>query len=197
MNFLTRRNLIIVGVLAILVLLAFWVVPAVVSPKPTNTVQLNYNVAETTKVTLNLNGKQITNSTTQLSLGNGNYTLTAVEDGYQNFTASFILAGNDQITVNIKLIPKSLSTITNLNQIQRFDGGTNPIINNLDYFYDGTWAVITFTSNSDPATLIAHYDVLTNLWLTTVGPGTSFKNVDVSSLPQKVKDFLSLKGYVN
>lgn len=164
------------------------------SSGPKGTLEVNYNMADTTGVTVKLNGKT-QKTTSKYSLTPGKYTLKVERAGYETFTTNVDIKENSDVLVSVRAELKEappLDTSTDLAPLLPSDYITAKEVTSTEYFYDNTWAVVHFNSDvEDGDVALLRYYPEVGKWVMIGTPGTALDANEVGDAPAAVLSYLN------
>lgn len=138
--------------------------------------------------TLTLDGKQQSGTTYRLSPGK--HTVTASKDGYLSQAQTVTIQKGKRTEVTIALTQKTTDNIVNQEVTstvyKRFPNYSLRVLATRE-LYDGQWIVARVQGNSDPAVVVLKHDGSETGYSVYAGPGTSFDQDFVSTLPPDVQ----------
>ncbi|HSX33057.1 MAG TPA: hypothetical protein VLF91_01845 [Candidatus Saccharimonadales bacterium] len=196
------QKLLAVGLsVGLLVLLGFAVINKQSGTSTKNTIGLAYSLADTNRLSVTFNGKAV--SPDQHSLGYvlapGEYTAVISKPGFTPITTRFSFLAGQSMVLNADLQLASDSTLVSAAQLSSPGVDLSSAqITAARYFYSKTWVVANVqTPDGNSAVIVAAYDASSKVWITRLGPGTTFSSASIQAMPQLVQSYLRDHSYVS
>lgn len=158
-----------------------------------------YKLGDSDGLVAKLNNQtlKVTNLSTTTNVSNGSYTLKVSKPGYQDFTTQFNVMTNHSTIINVVMTPSTVGTLNNWAQVvPAYQFASQATIQSVSYFYDNNWAIANVSLFGSNGIAVLKYQPTDQKWQLVLGPGTSFKSSDISSLPSDVSGYVRSHNYL-
>jgi len=165
------------------------------------------NLSDYSGLAASVNNQTMTPTTTGVTyeqLPPGDFSLSVTKPGYTKLTIQFSIVSTETTLVNANLQPSENTAITSWGQLNvtgdpiLYDTPSQFLHNkpitislvSVQYFYNKTWAIVTFNDGSENGYEVVQFNFSSNKWQGIAGTSQFFSPNDVNKMPTKVQSYL-------